>query len=123
MDRHNQELKRCLHKHKSLLMETHPQWQYWLKIRNFKECGMCHSCHTIESMQHIIFNCEANNCSYAWDVVRELCELKHIPWPRDFDITSIVALPLLKMRSANNKIRTGATRLFLIAASECAFLL
>src|SRR5260221_2503595 len=34
-----------------------------------------------------------------------------------------MALPLLKIRSANGKIRTGTTRLFLIAASECAFLL
>ncbi len=84
---------------------------------------MCHNCHTIESIQHIIFNCEANNCSYAWEVVKEICELKHIPWPRDFDITSVMAIPLLKIRLTNNKIRTGATCLFLIAMSECAFLL
>ncbi len=33
-----------------------------------------------------------------------------------------MALPFLKIRGANGKIRTDATRLFLIAASECAFL-
>ncbi len=34
-----------------------------------------------------------------------------------------MALPLLKIRSANGKIRTGTTHLFLITASECTFLL
>ncbi len=65
-------------------------------------------------MQHIVFNCEANNCSIAWDVIKELCALKHIQWPQGLDITSIMALPLLKIKSEDGKVRAGATRLFLI---------
>src|SRR5258708_16621429 len=49
--------------------------------------------------------------------------LKRIPWPHGFDITSIMARPLLKVKSESNRIRTGATRVLLIAASECAFLM
>ncbi len=39
-------------------------------------------------------------------------------YPGHFDITSVIALLLL---SSNGTDRAGATRLFLIAASECAF--
>ena len=106
-----------------LIHNAHKCGNHWLKIRNFKDRGVCHNCNTTESMQHIIFNCEANHCSHAWDIVKELCSLKCIPWPHSFDITSIMALPLLKVKSENDRIRTGATHLLLIAASECAFLM
>ncbi len=102
---------------------THKCGQYWLKIKNLEDRGLCQTCNTIESMQHIIFNCEANNCTYAWDIVKEICTLKNIPWPQGFDITMVMALPLLKIRSTSGKTRMGTTQLFLITASECAFYL
>ena len=49
--------------------------------------------------------------------------MKHIVWLQGFDITTIMALPLLKQSSPDGSPRPGATCLLLIAASECAFLL
>src|SRR6266436_6718186 len=54
---------------------------------------------------------------HAWSIVKDLCSKKHIEWPQGFDISSIMALPLLKIKSPS------ATCLLLIAASECASLL
>ncbi len=48
--------------------------------------------------------------------------MKHIEGPQGFDVTSIMALPL-KIKSPDGSPRPGATRLLLIAASECVFLL
>ncbi len=73
-------------------------------------------------MQHIIFNCAANKCSHAWDTVKDLCARKNIDWPTGFDITSIMALPLLAIKTPEGT-RPGASRFFLITASECAFML
>src|SRR5258705_13748011 len=49
--------------------------------------------------------------------------MKQIAWPQGFDITTIMALPVLIIRSPNGTTRNGATRLLQIAASECAFIL
>ncbi len=77
---------------------------------------MCQNCNTL------YFNCEANGCYLAWRTVKELCAMKHIEGPQGFDVTSIMALPL-KIKSPDGSPRPGATRLLLIAASECVFLL
>ena len=106
-----------------LIHNAHKCGPYWLKIKNLEDRGICHSCNSVESMLHVIFNCEANNCTYAWNVVKEICTLKNIQWPQGFDISTVMALPILKVRSANGKARSGASHLLLIAASECAFFL
>jgi len=105
-------------------LQEHPlSFLMWLKITNYEDCRICQNCNSTESMQHIIFNCKANSCNHTWNVVKELCSRKHIKWPQGFDISSIMALPLLKIKSPDNTPRPGATHLFLITASECAFLL
>src|SRR5258708_7179241 len=49
-----------------LIHNTHKCRQYWLKIKTMHEDhGICQNCNMIESMQHIIFNCEANGCDHA----------------------------------------------------------
>ena len=49
--------------------------------------------------------------------------MKQITWPQGFDITTIMALPVLIIRSPNSTTRNGATCLLQITASECTFLL
>ena len=53
-----------------LIHNAHKCGNYWMKIPNYEDRGMCQSCNTIESMQHIIFNCEANKCDSTWNVVK-----------------------------------------------------
>src|SRR5260370_35608710 len=48
---------------------------------------------------------------------------KKILWPADLDITTIMALPLLRICTPEGHIRAGASRLFLIIMSESAFLI
>src|SRR5260221_4565704 len=105
-----------------LVHNAHKCSQYWLKIKKLQKSWNCQNCNTTESMQHIIFNCEANGCDHAWNIVKELYTMKHIKWPQGFNISSIMALPL-KIKSPEGTPRPGATRFLLIAASEWAFLL
>ena len=74
----------------------------------------------LHPMQHIVFNCKAKqnslgNCKAPM--------FKNIPWPTDFNITTIMALPLLKIHSLKGHICHGATHLSLIIISKCAFLI
>lgn len=77
---------------------AHKCGQYWLKTEGHKECGMCQNYNTIESTQHIIFNCEA---IMAGILQRNSAQRKALTGHKGFDITSIVALPLFKIRSPN----------------------
>ena len=106
-----------------LIHDAHRCGHYWLKMINLSERGICPKCETPETMQHIIFNCEANQCEIIWKIAKDICERKNIAWPSGLDITTIMALPLLKVRSENGETRQGATRLLLIVISECAFLI
>ena len=105
-----------------LIHNAHKCGHYWSNIPNHEERGICHNCGSTESMQHILFNCDANKCDHAWNTVKALCAQKNINWPSGFNITSIMVLPLT-IKTPNNAPRPGATCFFLIATSECTFML
>jgi len=88
----------------------------------FKERGICPLCDTPETMQHILFNCDTNQSKIIWKLAKMICERKNIPWLTNPDITTIMALPLIKVHTQDGHIRNRATRLFLIIMSKCAFL-
>ena len=83
---------------------------------------MCTKCNLPETMQHILFNCNANQCKVIWKITKDICNHKNIPWPPTLDITTIMAIPLLKIHSPDGHICSGATCLFLITLSKCTFL-
>src|SRR5260370_11808812 len=90
---------------------------------NFEEHRMCENCEMIKTINNILVECKVKQGPQIWKSAKEICETKHIPWPPNIDISTIMALPLLKVRSNDGRIRQGATRLFLIIMSECAFLI
>jgi len=79
-----------------LIHDTHKCGKYWLKMANLSERGACTKCRTPETMQHIVFNYKANQSAVIWNITKKLCEMKEIIWPEGLDITTIMALPLLK---------------------------
>src|SRR5260221_9939887 len=83
--------------------------------------GMCSTCNTPETMQHIVFNCEANQCNIIWNATQAICSKKNIVTP-DLDIMTIMALPLINIRSETRQACPRATHLLRIVISECAFL-
>ncbi|SRR5258708_23118660 len=106
-----------------LLHDTHKCRSYWFKIANLSERGMCIKCTTPETMQHIIFNCEANQCKMVMEhCTCNLCQ-ENIDWPLGLDITTIMSLPLINIRLERGKVCTGATRLIRTIISECTFLM
>ncbi len=69
------------------------------------------------------FNCEANQTKIIWKIAEMISERKNIQWPSNLDITTIMALPFLKVRNQDGHVRSGATHLLLIIISECAYLI
>ncbi len=106
-----------------LIHDTHKCGTYWSKMANYEEHSICTSCEMVETMNHILFKCKANQCDLIWKTTREICERKNIPWLQSLDTTTIMALPLLKVKTNTGKTHQGATCLFLITVSKCAFLI
>src|SRR5260370_26350351 len=82
-----------------LIHNGHKVSHYWLKMENFNKRGICSKCDTPETMQHILFNCNTNQSKTIWNAAKKICEHKNIQWPINFDITTIMALPFLKVQA------------------------
>ncbi|KAH9051854.1 ribonuclease H-like protein [Lactarius vividus] len=53
----------------------------WFKIPGFKHRGMCTTCDTTETMEHILLACHANPVKIAWDLAKKLWPHRNLPWP------------------------------------------
>src|SRR5258708_17907527 len=89
----------------------------------YNERGLCQTCNVPETMQHILFNCKANQSKIIWNVAKEISLCKNIPCPTHPNITTVMALPLLKVCSMDGHNRSGATSQLLIIMSQYAFLI
>ena len=55
----------------------------WLRPKMTDELrarAPCKSCGVLESMDHILFHCEAIGCETVWELVEETWELTGLPW-------------------------------------------
>ncbi len=104
-------------------MSTASYGNYWLKMTKYNKRGTCPKCDAPETMQHILFNCNANQSKIIWKIAETISECKNIQWPSNLDVTTIMALLLLKVHNQDGQVCNGATCLFLITISECTYLI
>ena len=71
----------------------------------------------------IIFECKDNHFTHAWNVIKSLCKRKNISWPENFNITSIMALPISSLKSEDGQPRPSTSCFLLITTSKCKKLL
>jgi hypothetical protein len=106
--------------HDAYIVGTH-----WLRESNSpekKERAECHSCGTIETMEHILSQCEAPGQKEIWKLAKELW-LKRNPdwaWP---GIGTIISAGLAVFKDDQGKIKPGDARLYRILMAESAYLI
>ena len=64
------------------LHNTHCIGDFWLRVRNFEERAQCSTCGaTIESMKHILTECDNTARTTIWDAAKSIWPAKHGDWP------------------------------------------
>ena len=105
--------------------------EFWIHIPNFEERGICLTCRTVESMDHILFRCREPAVGRIWHLAKKAWPYREIPWPQ---ISLGIVLgcgaitPQAPPRPGGNDHRqpsrnNGATRLMQIIISESAYLI
>ena len=105
--------------------------EFWVHIPNFEERGMCLTCRTIESMDHILFQCREPAVGRIWRLAKKVWPYREIPWPQ---ISLGIVLgcgaisPQAPPRPGGNdhhhpSRNNGASRLMQIIISESAYLI
>ncbi|KAH9913664.1 uncharacterized protein B0H18DRAFT_857907, partial [Fomitopsis serialis] len=97
---------------------------YWSKIPDYEYRAQCGHCGALETIQHILFECQAIGQSLVWSKVRTVWEKKipALPWP-DLSMAWVLSLGLTKWETEAERGRPGATRLWRILVSEAVHLI
>jgi hypothetical protein len=96
--------------------------KYWSNIPGYEERGICNTCHTLETMEHILTACEAPGQAQIWSLAEELWEEKSSGWIKP-GFREILACGLTQMTNEEDKVLKGDSRLYRITVSESAYLI
>ncbi|KAJ3991416.1 hypothetical protein F5050DRAFT_1581445 [Lentinula boryana] len=96
--------------------------EYWQNIPTFEHRANCPQCGEIESMEHILTECENSNQKLIWSLTEELWRNKKPEWiePR---FGTIIGCGLIKITNKEGKHLAGDSRLYRILISEAAHLI
>ena len=95
---------------------------FWLNVQNREGLSECPPCESLESMDHILLECEAPGQRTVWEEMRALWSRTGLEWP-EINLGIIMGCALVKIRDQSGKPRAGESRLFRILTSESAFLI
>ncbi|KAJ7321321.1 hypothetical protein DFH08DRAFT_1033933 [Mycena albidolilacea] len=110
-----------------LWMATHDAYwvgTHWLRestTAEMKEREECQHCGTIESMEHILSQCEILGQKEVWDLVKELWTKRNPNWPWP-GIGTIISASLANFKNEEGKMKPGEARLYRILMAESAHL-
>jgi ribonuclease HI len=86
-----------------------------------KERAECQHCGTIESMEHILSQCEIPGQKEVWDLAKELWTKRNPNWPWP-GIGTIISAGLANFKNEEGKMKPGEARLYRILMAESAHL-
>ncbi len=88
-----------------------------------KERGICKHCDDeVESMDHILFKCKAVGQEYVWELTKVLWNKRCSYWPTP-SLATVAAPSFVANPDANEKMRPGDRRLFVVVVPEAARLI
>ncbi|KAK0492505.1 ribonuclease H-like domain-containing protein, partial [Armillaria luteobubalina] len=83
---------------------------WWENKPGYEQQGRCAICNQTESMEHILFECEAPGQSQVWRLARKLWRRKKSSFP-DLSFADLLATPFLRLQDKNKKDLREDTRL------------
>ncbi|KAH9856131.1 hypothetical protein C2E23DRAFT_866206 [Lenzites betulinus] len=100
---------------------AHRVGEYWSKIPGYEGRAVCPTCNEVESMEHILAECQAPGQKALWDMTKRMLEKKGIVLNR-LSIGAILGIPSWESRTDKGETCPGKTRLLRISLSETAYL-
>ncbi|KAH9922928.1 uncharacterized protein B0H18DRAFT_878968, partial [Fomitopsis serialis] len=97
---------------------------YWNKIQGYEHRAQCGSCGLPETIQHILFDCEAVGQSLIWSLVSRIWSRRiHGTQWQALTQADVLSIGLRTWKDKKGRIRPGATRLWRILISEAVHLI
>ncbi|KIJ65261.1 hypothetical protein HYDPIDRAFT_89147, partial [Hydnomerulius pinastri MD-312] len=97
--------------------------EYWSRITNYETHGRCHLCGEVETMEHILLECEDSlTIPTIWGLAEELWCKHEDSWP-EIHISTILGSNLIAFTDTKNKKMRGKSHLFMILVLESAHLI
>jgi ribonuclease HI len=87
-----------------------------------KERVECQHCGTIESMEHMLSQCEIPGQKEVWDLAKELWTKRNPNWTWP-GIGTIISAGLANFKNDEGKMKPGEARLYRILMAESAHLI
>lgn len=81
---------------------------YWDNIPGHEHRAMCHKCQTIESMEHILLECDTPGRKTVWNLAQQLWEKKMGHWLEIKNMGGIMACTMADFKSQDGKKLGGA---------------
>ncbi|KAJ7775250.1 hypothetical protein B0H14DRAFT_2160452, partial [Mycena olivaceomarginata] len=106
-----------------LWMTTHDAYMvgtHWLRestSAKMKERAECQKCSTLETMEHILSQCEIPGQKEVWDLAKELWTRRNPEWPWP-GIGTIISAGLVTFKNDEGKVKPGEARLYRILMAE-----
>jgi ribonuclease HI len=97
--------------------------EFWQNIPNFEQRGTCNLCGEVESMEHILIECENSPARKTiWKLAEELWKKREKDWP-DVRYGTILGSNLAHFTDSKGKRLEGKSRLFTILITESAHMI
>ncbi|KAJ4501346.1 hypothetical protein C8R41DRAFT_892509 [Lentinula lateritia] len=96
--------------------------EYWEKIPGFENRATCAHCQMVESMEHILVECQAPGQEEVWKLTKNLWTKSGERW-RNVEFGNILSCGLADFKDPKGKRNPGTSRLFRILISESAYLI
>lgn len=104
------------------LHQTQKIGEFWENVPTMTNRAICGACGVVESMDHILFDCETVGSEVVWSMSRSLWEMKGGDWPNPGRTSDVLASTLMSPKDGSGRSRPGAARLYKILVTESAFL-
>ncbi|TFK57854.1 hypothetical protein BDN72DRAFT_782799, partial [Pluteus cervinus] len=95
---------------------------FWQRITNYERRGDCRQCNTLESIEHILTECEYSGQEIIWELVEKALEKKRITW-HGKSLGAALGCGMTDLRTEQGKRRTGDNRFYRIILSESVHLI
>ncbi|KAF9231095.1 hypothetical protein BU15DRAFT_68624 [Melanogaster broomeanus] len=96
---------------------------YWQQMQNYENRGKCHLCGELESMEHILLECEKSIATTTiWRLTEQLWKKRDPTWPT-ISFGAIMGSQLIEFKNDTKKKIEGKTRLFRILTTEASHLI
>ncbi|KAJ7589204.1 hypothetical protein C8J56DRAFT_784463, partial [Mycena floridula] len=96
---------------------AHKIGDFWVRIPDYHDWGICQFCNETKSVQHILFECRRPGQAQLWNLTQLLWARKRQPWP-PMSMGLALGCGLAKFHDNDHRPLPGTARLFRILVAE-----